>query len=52
MENPNEFQKLLRSIMNLEPNPMLSKEDIEQSTQEMGVMELLGNRYVIWLNFS
>lgn len=42
MDNPNEFQMLLRQIMSRECNPILSKEDIDLSIREMDVFQLVG----------
>ena len=51
MEHPNDFHNILWQIMSQEPKPLLSEEDIELSIREMGVMELVGEKYVVWLNW-
>ena len=48
--NENEFKKVLRQIMDREPKPVFSKEEIDLSIREMDVFELVGDRYVVWLN--
>ena len=49
MEDLDEFIKLLRQIMSQECQPILSEEDIEQTIQEMGALELVGDRWVVWM---
>ena len=51
MEHPDEFIKILRQIMSQECKPLLSKEEIEQSIREIEAMELVGDSYVVWLNW-
>jgi len=50
MEDPNNLRKQLRQILSQEANPILSEEEIELSIQEMKVMQLVGDRWVVWLN--
>ena len=50
MEHPNEFQKILRQVMSQEPKPLLSEEEIHFDVLAMKVMELVGEKYVVWLN--
>ena len=50
MEHPNDFIELLRQVMSQECNPILSEEEIDLSIREMEAFELVGDRYVVWLN--
>ncbi len=50
MEPSTEFSELLRQILSRACNPILSKEEIKQPIREMEVFELVGDRYVVWLN--
>ncbi len=50
MEYPNEFRKQLRQILSQEAKPLLSEEEIHFEELAMGVMQLLGEKYVVWLN--
>ncbi len=50
MEHPNDFHKILWQIMSQEPKPILSEEEIHFEELAMGVMELVGEKYVVWLN--
>ena len=50
MEHPNEFHKILRQVMSQEPKPILSEEEIHFEVLSMDVMELVREKYVVWLN--
>lgn len=50
MEHTDEFRKLLQQIMSQEPKPLLSEEEIHFDELAMGVMELVGDKFVVWLN--
>jgi hypothetical protein len=50
MEHPNDFHKILRQITSQEPKPVLSEEEIHFDVLAMEVIELVGNKYVVWLN--
>lgn len=50
MEDPNEFQKILRLMMTQEPRPILSEEEIHFDVLSMEVIELVGDKYVVWMN--
>ena len=50
MEHPTRFLKILRQVMRREPKPILSEEEIHFDVLAMGVMELVGEKYVVWLN--
>ena len=47
---PNVFQKLLPQIMSQEPKPILSEEEIHFDVLGMQVMEMGGEKWVVWLN--
>ena len=49
MEATNEFQEILRQIMSQEPKPLLSEEEIHFEELAMGVMELVGESFLVWL---
>ena len=51
MEHPNEFHKILQQIMSQEPQPLMSEEEIHFDQLAMEVMELVGDSYVVWLNW-
>lgn len=48
--NENEFQELLRQIMSKPPKSILSEEEIHFDELAIGVMELVGDRWVVWKN--
>jgi hypothetical protein len=48
MKNPDEFCKLLEQIISKDPEPTMSPEEIHFDQLVMGVMELVGNRHVVW----
>ena len=50
MEDLSEFKKLLKEIMSQEPKPTLSEEEIHFDVLAMKVIELVGEKYVVWLN--
>jgi len=50
MEHPNEFHKILRQVMSQELKPILSEEEIHFDELAMEVIELVGGKYVVWLN--
>jgi len=50
MEHPTEFIKLLRQVMSQECKPLMSEEEIHFDQLAMGVMELIGSKFVVWLN--
>jgi hypothetical protein len=49
-KHPNDFHKIIRQIMSQEPKPVLSEEEIHFEELTMGVMELVGEKYVVWKN--
>ena len=50
MEHPDEFQKILRQVMSQECKPLMSEEDIHFDILSMEVVELVGGKWVLWLN--
>ena len=51
MEHPDEFHKILQQIMSQECKPLMSEEEeIHFEELAMEVMELVGGKYVVWLN--
>jgi len=50
MEHPDEFRKLLQQIMSEECKPLMSEEEIHFDQLAMGVMELVGDCFVVWFN--
>ena len=50
MEDLSEFKKLLQQIMSQEPKPLMSEEEIHFEELAIGVLELVGEKYVVWLN--
>jgi hypothetical protein len=50
MEHPNDFQKLLWQVMSQEPKPIISEEEIHFEVLSMKVLELMGGKFVVWLN--
>ena len=49
MEHPDdEFRKLLQQVMNETPLPKMEPEEIHFDQLAMEVMELVGNRWVVW----
>jgi hypothetical protein len=50
MEDLSKFKKLLKEIMSQEPKPTLSEEEIHFEELAIGVLELVGEKYVVWLN--
>ncbi|MCK4989316.1 MAG: hypothetical protein KAS29_02480 [Bacteroidales bacterium] len=50
MEHPDEFIKLLRQIMSQEPKPTSSKEEVHLDVLSIKVIEMVGEKYVVWLN--
>ena len=50
MEHPDEFRKLLKQVMNQTPLPKEDQELIARAVHEIEVLQLLGDRYVVWLN--
>ncbi|MFH0757256.1 MAG: hypothetical protein V2B15_08220 [Bacteroidota bacterium] len=50
MEQLNEFKKLLRQIMSQDLKPIYNQEEIDQTVRKIEVMELVGEKYVVWLN--
>ena len=50
MERPDEFQKLLRQVMSETPLPIIDPEIIAQTVREIEVLQLVGDRHVVWLN--
>ncbi len=47
---PDEFRKLLRQVMSQECKPLMSEEEIHFDVLAIEVMELVGEKYVVWLN--
>jgi len=50
MEYPNDFDMILRQILSKESKALKSKDDIARSIHEMEVMQLLGDRWLVWLS--
>ncbi len=50
MKHPDEFRKLLQQIMSQECKPLMSKEEIHFDVLSMEVIELVGGRWIVWLN--
>ena len=48
MEDLPEFKKLLKEIMSQEPKPLMSEEEIHFEELAIGVLELVGEKYVVW----
>ena len=48
--HPNDFHKILRQVMSQEPKPTLSEEEIHFDVLAMDVIELVGGKYVVWMN--
>ena len=50
MENLTVFKKLLQQIMSIDTEPLISEEEIHFDQLAKEVMELTGDRWVVWLN--
>jgi len=50
MNKSDKFHKILRQVMSQEPKPLLSEEEIHFDVLSMNVIELVGEKYVVWLN--
>ncbi len=50
MDTHNQFHKILQQIMSREPKPQMSEEEIHFDVLAMKVMQLVGDRWVVWLN--
>jgi len=48
MNHSDEFKRLLRQIMSKEPEPIYSPDEIHFDRLAMEVMELMGDRWVVW----
>jgi len=50
MEHPDEFHKILQQIMSRKPKRLLSEKEIHFDVLAKKVMQLVGDRWVVWLN--
>ena len=50
MEELNKFKKLVQDIMNKDSGYLLSPEEIYFDSLVIDVIELVGDRWVVWMN--
>ena len=50
MEDPDEFKKLLQQIMSQNSTLLLGDKYLWQRIQEVEVIELVGERWMVWMN--